>query len=108
MPCLKEIETLKSYVSTIGPYPNGVIQIRKPIEGRAFFPGGDGLWSDDNDRVWPLGKVMVLGHNFDSESSYEASISAGHEPMKSPTWSNLIGVLNSVPIKPQDCFFTNF
>ena len=54
----------------------------------------------------PLGKVMILGHNFDSEAGYRESLRTQHE-LESQTWWNLLPLLRSVDIQPEDCFFTN-
>ncbi len=93
-----------------GRYPDGVVRVRKPIPGRAFFPGGFGLW----DAVagaplppMPVGGVMVLGHDFHSEDGYEKSLKAGEEPRDNKTWSNLLPVLDEVGISRKWCFFTN-
>ena len=77
----------------------GVKPVPKMLAGTAFFPGGSGLWlghsgswytpSDRPDM--PEGKVMVLGHNFDSENGYKEtkSLEVQHE-LDSHTWQNLL------------------
>lgn len=94
----------------------GVKPVPKMLTGTAFFPGGSGLWlghsgswytpSDRPDM--PEGKVMVLGHNFDSEKGYKEtkSLEVQHE-LDSRTWRNLLPLLQAAGIDKKDCFFTN-
>lgn len=81
------------------------MRARARIPGLAFFPGGDGLLDAEQDL--PIGKVMVLGHNFDSEKGFEKSLAQGRENITSPTWRNLLDILGMAGISPSDCFFTN-
>jgi hypothetical protein len=55
----------------------------------------------------PVGGVMVLGHNFDSETSFERSLANGIEHTNGPTWGTLRKLLGSVAISMERCFFTN-
>jgi len=58
---------------------------------------------------FPSGRIMVLGHNFDSEKNYRISLNRKKENVsRNPTWKNLIGLLKEVGIAPEDVFFTNF
>ena len=50
---------------------------------------------------------MVLGHDFHSESGYQASRDAGGERLTLPTWRNLLKMLAAAGIRPETCFFTN-
>jgi uracil-DNA glycosylase len=91
-------------------YPEGVIPVPQPIPGTAFFPGGYGLWNPTGGRplpAFPSGGIMVLGHDFHSESGYRNSLARGAEPLTQPTWRNLIGLLREAGLAPTDCFFTN-
>ena len=91
-------------------YPHGVLQVPGAIPGLAFFPGGYGLWGAIGGRPlpqFPVGGVMVLGHDFHSEEGYRASLRAGGEPLTLPTWSNLVKVLGAAGVAPERCFFTN-
>ena len=57
----------------VAPNPTNVVPVPAPIQGTAFFPGGFGLWREDVSRplpAWPLGGVMILGHDFHSEYAY--------------------------------------
>jgi len=51
---------------------------------------------------------MVLGHDFHSESGYQASLARGWEDAKQPTWHVLTWLLEGKTIALEDCFFTNF
>jgi uracil-DNA glycosylase len=93
-----------------GSYPNGVIRISIRILGTAFFPGGYGLWNTQPGvplPQMPVGGVMVIGHNFDSEAGFERSFSHAGENLKGSTWRNLLAFLEQVEILPEWCFFTN-
>jgi uracil-DNA glycosylase len=91
-------------------YPTGVLRIREPIPGTAFFPGGYGIWNPTGSRElppFPVGGVMILGQDFHSEAGYLASLACGAESSNQPTWRNLIALLSEVGLAPSDCFFTN-
>jgi hypothetical protein len=84
--------------------------VPEPIQGTAFFPGGYGLWRDDISRPlppFPIGGIMVLGHDFHSERGYQASLARGREAASQPTWRQLCNLLAAVEIDPRECFFTN-
>lgn len=90
-------------------YPQGVVGIPERIPGTAFFPGGSGLWRGRPGEPlppMPIEKVMVLGNYFDSEDGYRRSLQRGDE-LYTPTWKNLVTLLESVGIRREDCFFTN-
>jgi hypothetical protein len=91
-------------------YPAGVLSVPEPIVGTAFFPGGYGLWNPSASRAlppFPVGGVMVLGHDFHSKAGYEASFKNRGESLKQPTWRNLLPLLKRSGIFPEECFFTN-
>ncbi len=103
------VRKLMSRLPQVEPYPKGVIRIPATIAGTAFFPGGSGLWNPAKSRRWPampVGGVMILGHDFDSEESYHRSFQIGDESA-GPTWRNLIALLDEVEIPIDRCFFTN-
>lgn len=91
-------------------YHDGVIPVCTPMEGTAFFPGGSGLWREDRPSgplpPLPIGKVMVLAHNFGCERDYEPSRRG--ESLRCPTWRNLLHLLEECCIRREDCFFTDF
>ena len=91
-------------------YPSGVVAVPQPIPGLAFFPGGYGLWGAVGGQPlpsFPVGGVMVLGHDFHSEEGYGASYRAGGEPLTLPTWNNLTKLFAAVGMPVERCFFTN-
>lgn len=93
-----------------GGYPSGVVPVPEPIPGRAFFPGGYGLWEatpGGSLPTFPTRGVMVLGHDFHSEAGYRESLRLGAERETMPTWRNLLALLGDVGIAPRQCFFTN-
>jgi len=92
-------------------YPTGVVPVPSPISGVAFFPGGYGLWGATAGSplpTFPVGGVMVLGHDFHSETGYDKSYLSGSERLTTPTWRNILALLKEVELEPTRCFFTNF
>src|SRR5688572_28477068 len=94
-------------------YPRGVLRVPKPIPGLAFFPGGYGLWNAKKGTSavlppFPRRGVMVLGHDFHSESGYNSSLERGCESETQPTWLNLLKLLRAARVPLARCFFTNF
>jgi len=84
--------------------------VPEAIVGTAFFPGGYDLWNPAGTLPlpkFPVGKIMVLGHDFHSEAGYEESRARGSERLSQPTWKNLIDVLTRASIGLEECFFTN-
>jgi hypothetical protein len=103
-------ELLWSHHHPRGGYPAGVLRILEPIPGTSFFPGGYGLWRPDPSHdlpAFPVNQVMVLGHDFHSETGYRESLKRGHEASTQPTWRDLLSFLKRVGITPESCFFTN-
>lgn len=99
-------------ITDINPYcPEGVAPIQERIRGIAFFPGGPGLWNVDRGSdvlpPMPIGKIMVLGQDFDKVSSYTRSLTNFGEDIDGPTWGPLRCLLRDVSIQPELCFFTN-
>src|SRR5690242_9461147 len=104
------VENLFALLAQVEPYPAGVVAPRGRISGTAFFPGGWGLWgtaADQDVPPMPIGGVMVLGHNFDSEVGFAYSLSHEGEKLKGPTWRTLRRVLTQARIALEACFFTN-
>lgn len=104
------IHSLFEKARTLAPYPPGVVPIPKLIDGVGFFPGASGLWDARPNAPLPplpIGQVMVLGHNFDSEAGYRASLANQGEDMTCGTWPNLLRVLGQIRISRPSCWFTN-
>ncbi|HEX8034436.1 MAG TPA: hypothetical protein VF510_11340, partial [Ktedonobacterales bacterium] len=94
----------------VAPYPAGVVPVWARIGGTAFFPGGAGLWGTAPHQLlppMPVGGVMVLGHNFDCETGFAASLHRGGENLNGPTWRTICSVLRQAGIALEQCFFTN-
>ena len=90
-------------------YPDGVCAVPEMISGTGFFPGGSGLWREKPGGPlppMPLGKIMVLGHNFGKEDDHNKARRVGNE-LNTPTWKGLLPLLDSVDIRREHCFFTN-
>ncbi len=95
----------------IAGYPDGCLQVPAPIAYTSFFPGGLGLWNPARSDVlaeFPVGGVMVLGHDFHSERGYEKSLELGMESPNQPTWRSLTKMLREAGVPLESCFFTNF
>lgn len=106
---MHSVETLWQQHHPLLGYPAGVVAVPTPISGLAFFPGGYGLWGATLGNplpTFPVGGVMVLGHDFHSESGYAKSFPNG-ERLTIPTWRNLLALLKEVGLAPERCFFTN-
>ena len=104
------VERLWAAHHQVAPYPDGVLPVPEPIVGTSFFPGGFGLWRPNIDAPlprFPIGGVMILGHDFHSEVGYEKSLARGAESMTQPTWRNLLHLMARCGLEPGDCFFTN-
>lgn len=91
-------------------YPDGLEAVPEPIPGRAFFPGGLGLYSAEAGKPlpdFPMNGVMVLGHDFDTRANYETAHGHGRELEGNKTWQNLVPLLKDAGIPLGRCFFTN-
>lgn len=58
--------------------------------------------------AFPVGGIMVLGHDFHSEAGYTTSRRLGGERLTLPTWSSLLRPFEAAGVAPERCFFTNF
>jgi len=87
-----------------------VLAVPTVIPGVAFFPGGYGLWRT-NTQVplpnFPVGGIMVLGHDFHSETGYRESLLRGRESATQPTWRALLKLFDRADVDLSTCFFTN-
>jgi hypothetical protein len=101
---MNEIVPQELYPPSVKPIPN------RRIAGAAFFPGGSGLYLEDRVPAtvdFPVGGVMILGHNFDSETGFSDSEERGREKLTTGAWGRLIQMLNEAAIPIDRCFFTN-
>ncbi len=101
-------ECVRRYPSDVPRIPSGPPEDR--IAGTAFFPGGKGLYLEDRNPLtadFPFGGVMVLGHNFDSETNFKKSVKRGLEESNKGTWGALKDMLSEAGVPMKQCFFTN-
>lgn len=118
-----EVHLLLQHLRQVEPYPRHVLRIpddgagRSLLTGIAFFPGGTGLCGANclsPSSVFPVGKVMIVGHDFDAETAYHNTLKLMQNgpcnpcERNPPTWGRLIPFLRGVGILPEACFFTNF
>lgn len=98
-------------LASVGAHPPGVAPVPTRIVGTAFFPGGSGLWRPRPERVlppFPVGGVLVIGHDFGTVTQYEDALRSGSEPVeRNRTWRGLTATLERAGLSFSDCFFTN-
>ena len=105
------VDHLRALLENVAPYPSGVVRIPAPVGGTSFFPGGMGIWNSPRSAdlpPLPIGKVMVLGHDYHSETGYQRTLENEEENLKGPTWRHLLDLIELAKIQRTDCFFTNF
>jgi hypothetical protein len=105
------VDSLFRMLPFVEPYGSGMVEVPSRLKGLAFFPGGDGLWKEPGITFraeLPIGKIMVIGNNFQCTSNFTKLEVLGEEnPDQDPTWRNLLALLSEVGINRSDCFFTN-
>lgn len=111
------LSDLFAELAGVAPYPKGVVEVPERVPGTTFFPGGSGLWRVDPDLpAQPVGGVMVLGHNYDSEAGFARTFGRGTEVevtdagelrVHTATFRGLIKLFTSVSVPWERCFFTN-
>lgn len=89
----------------VEPYPLGVAKIEKQCGFTAFFPGGNGVWDEVESDTVPT--IMVLGHDFSTESKFREMLEGLANDIDSSTWRNMINLFAEASISLEDCFFTN-
>jgi uracil-DNA glycosylase len=107
---IHSIEELFVLLDQLESYPDEVIPMPGCILGTAFFPGGLGLWNSNpntSPHPVPVGGILIVGHNFDSEVGFQRSLHQGGENPNGATWRPLLAFLQQVGIAPEQCFFTN-
>jgi hypothetical protein len=113
------VELLFQSIQDVEPFPEGVVALPARFSGTGFFPGGAGLWGAEANKAlppMPVEGIMVLGHDFHSETEFAKTLVHGAEIETSerasnyrriPTWTALLALLTEVGVPPQRCFFTN-
>ena len=102
-------DELRAHLGAVEPYPAGVCAVPEPLAYSAFFPGGAGviLGEDGGKPEFPLGGVMIVGHNFYNLAGFERMRLRRARDAGTPTWRNLTATLRRAEIALESCFFTN-
>lgn len=106
---LKEMEESNRFFGK--PYPSGMEPFPRKLIGQGFFPGGDGLWRDDDSaRIrapspyqFPKNGIMFLGNDFGSTLGF-SKLKVHENP---PTWRHLRARLLNAKIPGELGFYTN-
>ncbi len=93
------------------PYPVGMAPFPFRLKGQGFFPGGDGLWRDEQG-LFDASKgsistdgILFLGNDFGTLKSYLKLQPAGYENV--PTWRNVKKRAVGAGLPTDSLFFTN-
>jgi len=89
--------------------PEGIINVPCPLKGSAFFPGGNGLYYENETKEHEI-KYMIVGQDYDNEEKYDNLLKTEHQSEVSKnnsTWRNLLILLKDCNIPFNQCFFTN-
>ncbi|MDI9509954.1 MAG: hypothetical protein QM217_09150 [Bacillota bacterium] len=89
----------------LGEYPDKVKLVEKMLDITAFFPGGRGLWLEQDSTDFP--SILILGQDFSTVKAYEAMIEGNKADLNSPTWKNLIKLFEVGGVDLKRCFFSN-
>lgn len=89
----------------LGEYPDKVKLVEKMLDITAFFPGGRGLWLEEDSTDFP--SILVLGQDFSTVKAYEAMVAGNKADLDSPTWKNLIKLFEVAGVDLKECFFSN-
>lgn len=92
-------------VKIVQPYPPDVVPVDKMLDITAFFPGGNGLWSEEHTDIIP--NILVLGQDFSTLEDYKRIVLGESTDLGCPTWRNLIELFDEVSIDLKRCFFSN-
>lgn len=98
-------ELLFEQTKIIEPYPDKVEPVNEMLNVTAFFPGGKGLWLEDNSNVFP--DILVLGHDFSTVDYYNKMLETGQSEINSPTWRSMRKLFNDANLDLNRCFFSN-
>lgn len=96
---------LFEHITLVEPYPDLVSGIDTMIDITAFFPGGKGLWIEEESEVFP--SILVLGQDFATEKEYERMLKNKINDTDGPTWRNLRKLFLEANVELLDCFFSN-
>ncbi|HPY14568.1 MAG TPA: hypothetical protein PLD55_02140 [bacterium] len=87
--------------------PENVKRVEKMVETTAFFPGGKGLWlEEDQENIFP--DILVLGQDFSHVKYYEEVARGEKKDFKEATFRNMIKLFkDDTGINLNRCFFSN-
>ncbi len=86
--------------------PENVKRVEKMVETTAFFPGGKGLWlEEDQENIFP--DILVLGQDFSHVEYYNEVASGKKKDFKETTFRNMIKLFKEAEIDLNRCFFSN-
>lgn len=92
-------------------YPEGTCSFPFTLTGQGFFPGGDGLWRDDDQLHeaslghLPLQGAVFVGNDFGTLKSYRRLQRRGYE--NPPTWRHLKQRIRRGGLPVRKTYFTN-
>lgn len=89
----------------LGDYPDKVKPVGKMLDITAFFPGGRGLWLEQDSTEFP--SILILGQDFSTVKAYKAMVAGNKADLNSPTWKNLIKLFEEAGLDLRECFFSN-
>lgn len=92
-------------LSMVEPYPKLVSGVEKMLLITAFFPGGKGLWMEDNTEICP--NILVLGQDFSTLEDYKRMVRYESTDLGCPTWRELIKLFAEAHVNLNQCFFSN-
>lgn len=92
-------------IDIVKPYALNVEPVKEMINITAFFPGGSGLWSEEENKEIP--SILVLGQDFSTVKQYEKMLEGKVSDLESPTWRNLIVLFKESNIDLKECYFSN-
>lgn len=98
-------DVLYKKIDVVKPYPLNVEPVKEMINITAFFPGGRGLWSEEETKEIP--SILVLGQDFSTVEGYEKMLKTEATELESPTWRNFIVLFKEASIDLKDCYFSN-
>ena len=84
-------DELRARLREVEPYPDGVAGVPEELPFTAFFPGGAGVILDEQGAKppFPVGKVMIVGHNFYHLAGFELMRQKQKRDAGTPTWAQL-------------------
>jgi len=98
-------EYLFNQIHIVEPYSDKVKPVNEMMDVTAFFPGGKGLWLEENSKIVP--DILVLGHDFSTVTAYNKMLVSGENEINSPTWRGMRNLFKDSSVDLNRCFFSN-